>query len=88
MEDHIVEEVRVIREEHAAQFNYDVDAIFADLKRMELESGRPRVSLALARWSGRSGRWVRIQQSLAGKGPPTLDSLSARDRGTDASDDR
>ncbi len=44
MEDHIVEEIRRIREEHAAQFNYDVDAIFADLKRLGAESGRPHVS--------------------------------------------
>jgi hypothetical protein len=44
MEDHIVEEVRRIREEHAAQFDYDVDAIFDDLKRVEVESKRPRVS--------------------------------------------
>ncbi|MBI4909139.1 MAG: hypothetical protein HY820_36300 [Acidobacteria bacterium] len=45
MVDPIVEEVRRIREEHAAQFNYDLDAIFADYKRIEVESGRPRVSL-------------------------------------------
>ena len=44
MEDIIVEEVRRIREEHAARFNYDIDAIFADLKRLETESNRPRVS--------------------------------------------
>ena len=44
MEDHIVEEVRRIREEHAAEFDYDVDAIFADLKRIEAESKRPHVS--------------------------------------------
>lgn len=45
MEDHIVEEIRRIRETHAAYFNYDVDAIFADLKRIESASGRPCVSL-------------------------------------------
>ena len=44
MKDPIVEEVRRIREEHAAQFNYDVDAIYADLKRLEAESRQPRVS--------------------------------------------
>jgi hypothetical protein len=31
-EDPIVEEVRHAREEHAAKFNYDIDAIFKDLK--------------------------------------------------------
>jgi hypothetical protein len=44
MEDPIVEEIRRIREEHAAEFNYDLDAIFADLKRLEAESKQPRVS--------------------------------------------
>ena len=44
MEDHIVEEVRRIREEHAARFDYDIDAIFADYKRLEAESKRPHVS--------------------------------------------
>jgi len=44
MNDYVVEEVRRIREEHAAQFNYDVDAIYADLKRLESESKQPRVS--------------------------------------------
>jgi hypothetical protein len=44
MEDHIVEEVRRIREEHAAKFNYDVDAIYADIKRLEAERRQPRVS--------------------------------------------
>lgn len=46
MEDHIVEEVRRIREAHAAQFNYDVAAIFADLRRSEAERDWPRASFA------------------------------------------
>ena len=45
MEDPIVEAVRRIREEHAASFNYDIDAIYADLKRVEAESKLPHVSL-------------------------------------------
>lgn len=32
-----VAEVRAIREAHAKKFNYDVDAIFEDLKRSEEE---------------------------------------------------
>jgi hypothetical protein len=44
MQDQIVDEVRRIREEHAARFDYDVDAIYADLKRIEKESKEPRVS--------------------------------------------
>ena len=44
MEDYIVEEVRRIREEYSAQFNYDLKAMCVDLKRMEKESSAPRVS--------------------------------------------
>ena len=46
MQDHIVEEVRRIREEHAAQFNYDLDAIVEDLRRSESERDWPRASFA------------------------------------------
>ena len=35
MLDPIVEEIRRFREEHAARFNYDVNAIFDDIKRSE-----------------------------------------------------
>jgi hypothetical protein len=41
--DPIVEEVRRGREEHAARFGFDVDAILAEFKRIEAESTRPRV---------------------------------------------
>ena len=43
--DPIVEEIRKIREEHAARFDYDPVAIFEDLKRLEQESGREAVKL-------------------------------------------
>jgi hypothetical protein len=43
--DPIVEEIRKIRDEHAARFNYDIDAIWADMKRRQDESGIPVVSL-------------------------------------------
>lgn len=46
MKDHIVEEIRQIRDEHAAQFNYDLNAIVADLKRSEAERDWPRASFA------------------------------------------
>ena len=46
MEDQIVDELRRIREAHAAQFNYDVAAIFADLRRSEAERDWPRASFA------------------------------------------
>jgi hypothetical protein len=37
MVDPILEDVRKQREEHAARFDYDLDAIFDDLKRIERE---------------------------------------------------
>ena len=38
--DPIVAEVRRIREEHAAHFGYDLDAIVQDLREQERQSGR------------------------------------------------
>jgi hypothetical protein len=37
--DPIVDEVRRIRDAHAARFNYDLDAIFQDIKERELKNG-------------------------------------------------
>jgi len=42
--DPIVEEVRAAREAHAARFNHDLDAIIADFKRRQKESGRKVLS--------------------------------------------
>ncbi len=39
MNDPIVDEVRRIRDAHAARFNYDLDAIFHDSKEPEGKSG-------------------------------------------------
>jgi hypothetical protein len=36
--DPIVEEVRRVRDAHAARFNYDLDAIFQDIKEQEKRS--------------------------------------------------
>ncbi len=44
MNDPIVDEVRRIRDAHAAKFNYDLDAIFADIKEQERKSGLTFVS--------------------------------------------
>jgi hypothetical protein len=57
--DEIVEEIHKIREEYAKSFNYDLDAIFADLRKKQAESGREVVSLSrkrglTTRWSGRT----------------------------------
>ncbi len=56
--DEIVEEIHKIREEYAKSFNYDLDAIFEDLRKKQAESGREVVSLSrkrglTTRWSGR-----------------------------------
>ena len=42
--DRIVEELHRIREEHAARFNFDLDAIVADLRRVEAEWPGPKVA--------------------------------------------
>lgn len=39
MNDPIVDEVRKARDAHAARFNYDLDAIFQDIKEREKKSG-------------------------------------------------
>ena len=39
MNDPIVDEVRRVRDAHAARFNYDLDAIFRDIKEREKKSG-------------------------------------------------
>jgi hypothetical protein len=44
-QDHIVAEVRKIRDRHAASFNYDLDAIFQDLKKQEKKSRRKFIAL-------------------------------------------
>ncbi len=43
-DDPIVEEIRRVRRAHAAQFNNDISAIVADLRRLERESGREHVN--------------------------------------------
>jgi hypothetical protein len=58
-EDEIVEEIHQIREAYAKSFDYDLDAIFEDLRKKEAESGREVVSLSrrrglTTRWSGRA----------------------------------
>ena len=39
-QDPIVEEIRKARDAYAKQFNYDLDAIYRDLKAKECQSGR------------------------------------------------
>jgi hypothetical protein len=57
--DEIVEEIHQIREAYAKSFNYDLDAIFEDLRKKEAQSGREVVKLSrkrgiTTRWSGRA----------------------------------
>lgn len=42
--DPIIDEVRRVREAHAAKFNYDLSAICADFRKQQSELGRPVVS--------------------------------------------
>jgi hypothetical protein len=46
MTDPIVEEIHKIREEYAAKFDYDVDAMFEDLRQKQSQSNRKIVSFA------------------------------------------
>ncbi len=39
MNDPIVDEIRRVRDAHAARFDYDLDAIFRDIKQREMEYG-------------------------------------------------
>lgn len=39
MNDPIVDDVRTVRDAHAARFNYDLMAIFLDIKKREKERG-------------------------------------------------
>ena len=59
-QDEIVEEIHRIREEYAKSFNYDLDAIFADLQKKQAESGKKVVKLSLKR--SLAGRWSADRQ--------------------------
>lgn len=45
-DDPIVADIRQARHAHAAQFNDDLSAIVADIRRLERESGRQHVNFA------------------------------------------
>lgn len=48
-QDPIVDEIHKIREKHAQRFNFDLKAIYEDLKEQEKKSGYKTVSLPLKR---------------------------------------
>jgi len=57
-EDPIVTEVRQVREAHAAQFNYDLQTIYAVLKEAEQKSRRKKVSFPPKRISVKKAKQV------------------------------
>lgn len=62
-QDPIVAEVRKIREAHAAEYNYDLRAIYAALKKAEEQSQRPKVSFS----PKRIAREEAIRSALSGQ---------------------
>jgi hypothetical protein len=60
-EDPIVEEVRKVRNAHAAQFNYDLREIYQALKKEEAESGRKFVKLSPKRIEKREEISVKLE---------------------------
>lgn len=54
MTDPIVEEVRKIRNAHAKRFNYDIDAIYEDLKSHQKNCGHRIVKFPPKRTSNKS----------------------------------
>ncbi len=44
-DDPIVQEIRKVREDHAARFNFNLEAIADDLKKQQEDSGKTFVSL-------------------------------------------
>ncbi len=46
MIDPIIEEIHKIREEYAAKFDYDIDAMFIDLRQKQSNSRRKIISMA------------------------------------------
>ncbi|MEO5334112.1 MAG: hypothetical protein H7839_19035 [Magnetococcus sp. YQC-5] len=54
--DPIIEELHKFRDEHAARFNYDIDAIVTDLQNSERSSNRPVVSFAPKMYYDLSGQ--------------------------------
>ncbi|MEW6499246.1 MAG: hypothetical protein AB1589_43210 [Cyanobacteriota bacterium] len=49
--DPILEEIHKYREEYAKSFNYDLKAIFEDLRKKQMKSGRKVVKLPIKCWS-------------------------------------
>ncbi|MBW4618320.1 MAG: hypothetical protein KME17_02900 [Cyanosarcina radialis HA8281-LM2] len=50
----IIEEIHKYREEYARSFNYDLNAMFEDLRKKQIASGRKFVKLPIRRRSDKS----------------------------------
>lgn len=65
-EDIIVKEIRAIREQHAAQYNYDLQAIAADIKQQEQKNIQAkfvtRPSRKPVRWSISSENQLQVSR--------------------------
>ena len=76
MTDPIVDEVRRVRDAHAAMFNYDLDAIFLDIKEQEKKSGLKFVSYPPRRIEASQaltadwGRHIGFQEFQGARGSP------------------
>ena len=52
--DPIVEEIHKYKEEYAKSFNYDLKALFEDLRKKQIASGRKFVKLPIKKVSNKS----------------------------------
>ncbi len=57
-EDEVVNEVRIVREAYAARFNYDLDAMYQDIKQREHVSGHKVVTPLIQATSSSKGNSV------------------------------
>lgn len=68
-QDLIVEEIHRIREEYSQSFNHDLKALFADLRKQQVESGRKAVDLSQKR--SITTRWSEQARELSGEAKNT-----------------
>lgn len=75
MNDPIVDEIRKYREAHAARFNYDLDAIYRDIKEREKE------------WEEKTGRKFEPPPSVKPAAPvPPISANTSLSDGTPVAD--
>lgn len=55
-QDPLVEEIRIIRDEYAGKFDYDLDAIYRDLKEKEIKNGRKLFTFPAKRLEPEKGK--------------------------------